>query len=315
MKVNATEDDVRFAYRLFLNRSPDRSGFEHYAKLVEKGLTLFELSTHFLNSEEFRRGRQIVPQTVEMEPGLFVSVDPNDSEFAPAILKSRSWEPHIISIIKRSLNPGDCFVDVGANVGVMSFHAAKIVGANGKVISFEPNPDNASRFLAGVELNNFTQVILHQFALSDARGIAYLQGGSNTNLTFSPSERRALSIRGDDILESETKIDLIKIDIEGFEKAAIEGMAKSIHRTKPKILCEFNPRCLRAHAQIDPKELAIIFFDLAPRISAIEHDGTLHTLTTPQKLIELWDHQNHRAVTSGLLPDGMLHFDVLLEVR
>ena len=53
---------------------------------------------------------------------------------------------------------------------------------------------------------------------------------------------------------------------------------------------------------------------MTTRMEAIEHDGRSNTVTGPEELIRLWMTRNRHAVDTGLLPDGMLHFDLLFKV-
>ncbi|WP_204335942.1 FkbM family methyltransferase, partial [Klebsiella pneumoniae] len=69
-------------------------------------------------------------------------------------------------------------------------------------------------------------------------------------------------------------MDLIKIDVEGFELRVLRGLADTIRRFKPKILCEFNPMCIREQAETDPERLADHIFELAPHGDLVEHDGS-----------------------------------------
>ena len=145
------------------------------------------------------------------------------------------------------LSHGHVFVDVGANVGVMSFHAAKIVGPTGKVISFEPNEDNICNFLHGVLENKFEAFVrLYPYALSAKAALFSLEGGSNTYLIKpAPGQRLTQSVRGDEILANEQRIDFIKIDIEGHEPFALQGLDQTLNRHKPLILCESQSSLLK----------------------------------------------------------------------
>jgi hypothetical protein len=160
-----------------------------------------------------------------------------------------------------------------------------------------------------------TNTRLYQFGLSNSNSIQLLAGGSNSYLSSRHGNRAAQIIRGDDILLNEPKISMIKIDIEGFEPHAIEGLSGTLAKHKPIVLCEFNPRCLTDHAAIAPSAFAETLFILAKDIIAIEHDGQRNSLSRSSDLMSLWENKNHQAVTSGILPNGMLHFDLLFKPR
>jgi len=310
-ELTATPDDVRAAYRLVLGRDADPQGLADYVRTVNEGaITTRHLLTMFLSSAEFLANE--VGEKVDIG-GVFVVVNPLEPEFGQHIARDATWEPHIVETIRANLAPGAVFVDVGANVGIMSFSAAHVVGRQGKVIAFEPNEDNARMFLRGVFENGFHDFVrLHRFALSDRSDLFALQGISNTHL-IKPSHQTWLtqSVRGDELLDREPAVHLMKIDIEGHEPFALKGLANTVRRHKPMILCEFNPRCLKDNAGLPAEDFARQIFALTRTVRVIEHDGKTRDVTTPQQLMALWSARNAEAVRTGLLPDGMLHFDLL----
>ncbi len=86
--------------------------------------------------------------------------------------------------IRELLREGQTFVDVGANVGCISFLAARIVGPRGLVVAVEPNPDNLQLLYAGIVLNGFGNVRVLPYAASNRREVFSLVGGvSNTYVT------------------------------------------------------------------------------------------------------------------------------------
>jgi FkbM family methyltransferase len=308
----ATPQDVTAAYRLVLGRDPDPAGFDNYLKTLAQGApTTRRLLAMFLHSTEF--SSKEAGEKVDIGGGVFVVVDPAEPEFGQHIARDATWEPHIVATIRANLAPGQVFVDVGANVGVMSFTAAHAVGPGGKVIGFEPNDANARYFLRGVFENGFQEFVhLHRVALSEKAGLFALRGGSNTHLV-SPAPRTWLvqAFAGDDLLGQEPAVHLLKIDIEGHEPFALKGLAKTIRRHKPKLLCVFNPRCLKDNMGVPAEEFARQIFGLTRRVQVIEHDGATREVKAAKDLMELWSRRNEEAVASGLLPDGMIHFDLL----
>ena len=106
---------------------------------------------------------------------------------------------------------------------------------------------------------------------------------------------------------------MIKLDIEGFEPFALDGLSETLKRHQPTVLCEFNPRCLRDHASVEPASFADQLFRHAQGLDVIEHDGARCAVESGGALMELWETRNEEAVASGFLPDGMVHFDVLFK--
>ena len=261
----ATREDIVAAYRLVLMREPDEIGLKHHLEYAKEGkLPVGDVLREFMNSAECRsrnagRLRPSGPSDVidvDMS-GYSVFVDRNEQEFGRHIAQNRSWEPHLRAVLEENLRTGSVFVDVGANVGVMTFAAAKLVGPLGKVIAFEPNEENTRMLVKGLAKNGFGRwVRLYPFALTENQGLFALEGSSNTYLVPpSSSEQLVQSMRGDDVLGGKSRIDFIKLDIEGHEPFALAGLRRVLLKHRPSILCEFNPRCLRDHIGKPPRSL------------------------------------------------------------
>jgi len=89
------------------------------------------------------------------------------------------WSPmgydrHAIATVKRYVRPGDVFLDLGANVACYSLIAAKLVGAGGRVVAVEPDPDNFVRLCRDIKLNSFSQVVAINKGISDTRDVLRL---------------------------------------------------------------------------------------------------------------------------------------------
>lgn len=318
MAIPVSLADIHCAYRLLLDRVPDPASLAHYAREAREGrLTHIILRDALMGSPEFgdRRlsGRHI---TVDIGGAVVVVIDPDEPCFGRSIALHGTWEEQLATVLARNLRPGDVMVDIGANVGVMSFRAARLTQSSGRVIAFEPDPANAACFLRGVAANGFPHVTLFPLALSDAPGLFGLQGGSNGYLTGAGGSAVMIqAMRGDDFLAAEPRIDFIKLDIEGHEPQALAGLARTLARHRPMVLCEFNPRCLTDHIGAAPEAFAAQLFALTSSVVAIEHDGTETGCANAPALIKHWATCNKRAVISGHLPNGMVHLDLLFRVE
>ena len=163
--------------------------------------------------------------------------------------------------LRSVLRPGMVFVDVGANVGIHTLHAARVVGAAGRVHSFEPAPRTFNILKQNVVANNFECVDLYPIAVLDkkARVPLYLnEGFSGLNSIFSnPGSANSIYVEAmtlDEALGNIGHIDIVKIDAEGAEPLILRGMAQ-ILRTLPRlvIFIEFAPQHLQ-RAGISPAE-------------------------------------------------------------
>src|SRR5438270_244490 len=120
----ASMDDVVAAYRLFLRREPEPRGLEHYEKYVNEGMPLERLAEAFLSSAEFSRLQPSGLAIIDLG-GYEVCVDPHETDIARFIVLNNDYEPHVRRAVAERLKEGQTFVDLGANVGCISFQAAK----------------------------------------------------------------------------------------------------------------------------------------------------------------------------------------------
>jgi len=128
------------------------------------------------------------------------------------------------------------------------------VGKEGKVFAFEPEPTNFSLLAKNVEINGYKNVVLIKKAVSNKTGKIKLyisEIGSKDHKIYDLNSGRHFieieSIRLDDYFKDyDGKIDLIKMDIQGAEPSAIQGMAGLLNKNKDvKIITEFAPSLIK----------------------------------------------------------------------
>ncbi|MBZ0096705.1 MAG: FkbM family methyltransferase [Sulfuricella sp.] len=154
---------------------------------------------------------------------------------------------------------GDIVFDVGVNIGVTALKFAKKVGVDGLVIGFEPDKLNYSKFLRNAALNEFTNIEVYNDGLSDHAESVLL-------CSPNPSNRGENRVTPKDFFKSDTmspvalvtldefmkkldldRLDLIKIDVEGYEIKVIKGARETIRQHHPRIFMELDDRLLRDH--------------------------------------------------------------------
>jgi FkbM family methyltransferase len=169
------------------------------------------------------------------------------------------YEPNEMYAMSKLIGPGMVVVDVGANEGIFTLMAAKLVGGTGAVVAFEPSPRDRDRLVANLSANALTNVRVHPEALGRAAGKALLQvagaehPGHNTIGGFAYSDTaKAYSVEVDvktldDIAAAEnlTRLDLLKIDVEGSETAVLQGARESLRRFRPIVVAEAQEASLR----------------------------------------------------------------------
>jgi len=167
------------------------------------------------------------------------------------LLSVGTYEDEINKLIRISLKPGDNAIDIGANIGLQSIRMAQSVTKTGHVYSFEPLAHLQNKFKRNIALNKFENVTLFPFALSDAADeITYSINENNWNQgTFSLQHKNSgttaqqITIKvADQLTEIQMlpHLELIKIDVEGFEFQVIKGLEKTIRKHKPRIIFEYD---------------------------------------------------------------------------
>jgi FkbM family methyltransferase len=153
--------------------------------------------------------------------------------------------------IAKILRKGDYMVDIGANIGLYSLIAAKLVGRKGRVISFEPTPKIYNRFAKNIEINSFKNIDLRNIALSNIQGDfpfyisengydAWNSFAKTDNEKFQNKVEVPTALLDNELSISEKpKIKFIKIDVEGWEKFIIEGGRNYFMEYSPIVMVEF----------------------------------------------------------------------------
>ncbi|MFB0524156.1 MAG: FkbM family methyltransferase [Phycisphaerae bacterium] len=171
-------------------------------------------------------------------------------------------EPFETELVKKEIRKRDVVLDIGANIGYYTLIFAKLVGEEGKVFAFEPDPDNFALLKKNVQINGYQNVILVQKAVSNktAKIRLYLseENKGDHRIYDSHEHRKSIeieAIRLDDYFKNYNgRVNFIKMDIQGAEGGAIEGMTNLLKKNKSvKIMTEFWPIGLKRFG-IDPEE-------------------------------------------------------------
>ncbi len=184
-------------------------------------------------------------------------LDLSDSYHRLAYFMGCYHELDVLSTVGALLRPGDEFVDGGANIGLLTLYAARIID-DGVIHAYEPNPEVFEQLRWHMESNGIANVKLHRAGLSDAdaTGRIRIPVMHNTGAgTIGPLptcygyEVRDLgevaTVRIDDQIDQNDPRPLtIKLDIEGYEMRALHGMRRTIERRRPALLLELNVEML-----------------------------------------------------------------------
>ena len=147
------------------------------------------------------------------------------------------------SLLAGIVHPGMCVVDVGANIGYYLLMLERFVGKRGRVICVEPSPDNVLELRRNIEANGFQNVVLHEVAVGAARGRVGLRGGINSGIAAAADGGWEVPLEPLDALVN-GPVDLVKIDVEGYEGQVLDGSADLIRRDRPVLFLEVHPHLL-----------------------------------------------------------------------
>ncbi len=166
------------------------------------------------------------------------------------LIKDR-WE---IALVRSSLRPGDCCLDIGSHKGAYAYWMAKRVGPTGLVAAFEPQPNYAAMQRRLWQYRGCTQVRVEELALSDHTGSATLYLPSWGPSPGASLARSSLGAEVREVTVPMTTLDLyakehtlprvafIKCDVEGHELSVFKGGEAMLRRDKPRLLFECEAR-------------------------------------------------------------------------
>jgi FkbM family methyltransferase len=281
------------------NHAPRRSGLQRFVSVrrlnIVFGLTLFTLFvTLIVTGQVGRRVEFWWTGKVEVD-GLTFYLNPNDDSLNQALFWSGTYEPEETQLLRSKCRPGGTVIDVGANVGWYTIIASKVVGKNGRVIAFEPEPENFAILKRNVLVNGCDNVTVEQKALSDATGTLTLYQNANSVLhsTVFDWKQGAISVealRLDDYLENRFgKVDFVKIDVEGAEPMVLDGMRRTI-QSNPSIclVVEFAPKRVIATGR-QPKQYLEDFINQGFLIYMIDEKKRQLVRKTPAEILAVFE--------------------------
>jgi FkbM family methyltransferase len=164
-----------------------------------------------------------------------------DSRSAAAALYCGLYDYDEMSFLLRYLRSTDCFLDVGANIGIYTLLAASKI-STGKIYSIEVLPKNYDRLRENIQLNQLQQVTTWAIAVSNQPGTIELAQADGDSLPFMTYMATASTISVitetlDTLLQQESiaQLALAKIDIEGAELLAFQGATTLLKQHRPAV--------------------------------------------------------------------------------
>ena len=186
------------------------------------------------------------------------------------------------------VKPGMTVVDVGANIGYYSLYFAGLVGSKGKVVAIEPSPENLPELRLNISANQLSNVRLFESAVGAERGeVAFAAGINGGILGDDASGTYRVPVAPlDELIED--GVDFLKIDVEGFEGAVVEGARRLLSQFRPVVFLEFHPHLVDDARSTHERILSL----LGPLYSKIEYYAVAQPHDLREKIRERYFGEN-----------------------
>jgi len=208
------------------------------------------------------------PRHTDYAPGTSRKVERNNLQYELDISDWVEWniyfknhiEPRekLYSMVKK----GNVVIDVGVNIGETLLNIASAIGNTGMVSGFEPNPVVFEKCKKNISLNpSLNNILLHPYALGKEPSELSLEVRNERNrgmssLSYSANSEKVKVATLDSYVQHKglARVDLIKIDVEGFEMNVLSGAEQTINQFHPKLFIELDNDLLKRQ-QTSAKEL------------------------------------------------------------
>lgn len=222
-----------------------------------------------------------LPPHVEADTLVGPMLLPRDDQVVtPAILATHAWEPAESAALTALIRRGGHVVDIGAHVGYMTLLASACAGPEGSVLAVEAHAGNFALLHENVARNRLPQArVIH--------GAAWRNSGEPRTLTVSlenSGDHRVFRREGatdtievrsvalDELIGAHGRVDVVKVDTQGTDHVAIEGMLATIARCRPVMLVEFWPPGIEEFGD-RPADVLCFYRDLGYEIRMLEVPG------------------------------------------
>lgn len=233
-----------------------------------------------------------------------IYVPANDVGFAHHIMMEGMWEGWLTVFMARQIKPGMVLLDVGANHGYYTLLFSWLTGPTGRVVAYEPHPRTAELLRRTLVVNGFTDVAtVHELAVSASPGgtlSLFFEASEPKNARLvddlqpdHPNVVRVGSTTLDAIMQTHSRVDFLKIDVEGAEEAVIQGAWGLLARDKPAMVLEFNVQRCR-----DPEGLLVALEGVYGSPREVNYEGGLDPV------------ERHALLDRDRTQDWLLYFSV-----
>ena len=308
--ASATPFDVYFAHRLLARRQPTPDEWKRWEAEAEAGR---------LDPDELvaRIADPLAPLVRELKlDGYSLFVDRRDPLVGAPLAATLKHEPHVTAHFRQAIQPDSVVLDVGANMGWFTLLAAHLA-PRGRIIAVEAHLGNVRLIDQSKAANGFSHVEIWPIAASErSELLTFAAPNSNGFVTAAddlhPSNaRRVPAFALDELLRDADRLDLVKIDIEGFEPYAVRGFVEALSRFRPVVFTEFHPWIMRSREPDLADRYLRFWRDLGYALAIIEASGELREDQSDSQIWAHWSDLNARAGSAA----GVHHLDLIAQPR
>jgi FkbM family methyltransferase len=221
-----------------------------------------------------------LPSVVTLPYGTQLELPPG---LSASLAYREGYEIQLTDWVRQNVRSGWTVIDGGANIGYYTVLFSRCVGDSGRVIAFEPDPTNFEYLTRNLRTNHCDNVEACQAALSNLSGSAGFRPdpfrAEGRLVSDAHGDRKSITVRTvrfDEFVASRQleSVDLVKLDLEGGEIRALEGMRTTLGSSRnPLLVVECSPAALR-RSGVSPADLLRSLRHLGfARVRSIEPPG------------------------------------------
>jgi FkbM family methyltransferase len=284
---------IAAAYRRLLEREPNFDELAHWNVFLSNGTSLQQLESSLRASYDYAQLGNRADVVLVALDAFKIYCRSSDLDVGAHLIVSQGYEPHVTKAVQGILKSGDVFLDLGANIGYYTLLGAQLVGEAGRVIAFKPNAINLALLYASIVENALTNVRVYPLAASDSAKLLRMQAfGSNGFLAPAESVQSGAqyvqAVVVDDLLIAESRIDVVKMDIEGYEPFAVRGMGRLLEKHRPVVLTEFSPWHIEHRSGLAPRAYLDLLAAKGYVFTVLRPSGEQVAAGSPERVMESW---------------------------
>jgi FkbM family methyltransferase len=236
--------------------------------------------------------------------GVKLTLPTKDTAIVPSILGGY-FESLELDLFAKAAERSTTVLDIGANIGLFSCVAGKALQSGGAIYAFEPIAENAKYFRQNLLNNHLTNVELIESAVGQEVGELSIFVSRESIATHSASSRHSQGNESISVPMTSVDafvasrgighVDVIKIDVEGYDGYVLKGAVETIKNYQPTIFIEYDPVCLK-ECGFEPADFADLLFTTYHYCLKLDEVSQTASWMTKQALLALPVYSNENLI-------------------